>query len=103
MAVPAIRPVAAPIAAPGPAAPAAAPIAAPAAAPSTVPTAAEPTALCDAATPGDAPPVCCQAYCRHAMSSCWNAPKSFPWPGNAITDGPGGGATVQALSASAAT
>jgi hypothetical protein len=30
------------------------------------------------------------------MSSCWNASKFLPSPGNAMTDGPAGGATVQA-------
>src|SRR5215472_1270580 len=100
-ALPASRPAPAPIAAPAPAAPLAAPMAAPVAAPSAVPTTALPTALCDAAASGDAPPVCCQAYWRHATSSCWNASKFLPWPGSAITDGPGGGATTQAFSASA--
>src|SRR5579859_973980 len=99
MAVPAMRPVAAPMATPGPAAPLAAPIAAPAAAPSAVPATAVPTALCDAATPGATPPVWAHAYWRHVMSSCWNAAKSFPCPGKAITVGPAGGGTAHALKA----
>ena len=94
-------PAPAPIAAPAPAAPLAAPIAAPVAAPSAVPTTALPTALCDAATPGDAPPVCCQANWRQNTSSCWNASKFLPWPGSAMTDGPGGGGTTHASSARA--
>lgn len=101
MALPAMRPVAAPMAAPGPAAPAAAPMAAPAAAPKAVPATALPTALFEAATPGGTPPVCDAAYCRQPKSSCWNASKLFPCPGTAITEGPGGGATAQALRATA--
>jgi hypothetical protein len=63
-----------------------------------VPTTALPTALLFAAWAADAPPVCCDANPRHMASSDWNASKLLPEGGNAMTDGPCGGGTAQALS-----
>src|SRR5579864_2709833 len=87
------------MAAPAAGLPAAAPIAAPAAAPKTVPTAALPATVSVAAWPGATPPICCDAYWRHATSSAWKASKVLSLPGITATAGPVGGATAQPPSA----
>src|SRR5689334_9172040 len=82
--------------------PAAAPMSAPAAAPTTVPTAALVTPLWFAACCGEPLPIRAEAYCWQVPSSCWNCSKLLPFAGRVMTLGPVGGATAQALSASAA-
>src|SRR5690242_3076878 len=83
--------------------PAAAPMSAPAAAPMTVPTAALVTPLWLAACCGEPLPIRLDANCWQVASSCWNCSKLLSFAGRAMTLGPDGGATAQALSASAAT
>src|SRR5215208_3725592 len=99
MALPANRPVAPPMAAPVPIAPPTDPRAAPTPAPNAVPRAALPIALLFDAWAEDAPSVCWNANPRQLASSPWKASKDLPCAGSAITVGPWGGATAQALSA----
>src|SRR5262245_46661857 len=96
------RPLPPPMAAPIAGSSAATPIRAPAAAPTAVPTAALATPLSLAACCGVPLPIRFEAYCWQVASSAWNSSKLLPSAGRAMTLGPDGGATAQALRASAA-